>query len=108
MKILISALSGIGDALMFSPAIRILRENLPDARIEILCMFKAVREIYENNFDVDDVIYYDFINEGARKSFAFVRTLRGKYDVTFNVYPSNRREYNTISRIIGAKKRFAI
>jgi len=40
MKILILALSGIGDALMFTPALKLLRQSLPSAQIDALIMFK--------------------------------------------------------------------
>ncbi len=108
MRILIIALSGIGDALMFSPALSILRKNLPEAEIDLLCMIKGVKEIYELNSKVNRVIHFNFLKEGFLKSLFFVLKLRRKYDVTFNVYPANRKEYNIIACLIGAKKRFAV
>jgi heptosyltransferase-2 len=42
------------------------------------------------------------------RSFKDVLALRkNKYDVSINVYPSNRKEYNGIQFVIGAKKRIA-
>ena len=41
-------------------------------------------------------------------SLKFVLGLRKKYDTTINVYPSNRKEYNIISFLIGAKKRVGV
>ena len=35
-------------------------------------------------------------------------SLRGRYDLSINVYPSNRKEYNIISFLLGAKKRAAV
>ncbi len=108
MKILILALSGIGDALMFTPALKLLRQSLPDAQIDALVMFKGTKEIYQTNLNFNKVIYFDFLKEGAINSLNFVLTLRKKYDVTINVYPSNRKEYNIISFLIGAKQRVAV
>jgi heptosyltransferase-2 len=108
MKILILALSGIGDALMFTPAFKLLKENLYDSSLDALVMFKGVRDIFERNKNVDNVLYYDFIHEGAVRSFSYLMKLRHKYDATINVYPSNRREYNIFSFLIGAKKRAAV
>lgn len=121
MRILVIALSGIGDALMFSPALSVLRKNLPDAEIDLLCMIKGVEEVYlqrpaeagysvagELNPKVNKVIHFNFLKEGFLKSLFFVLKLRRKYDVTFNVYPANRKEYNIIAFLIGAKKRFAV
>ena len=108
MKILILALSGIGDALMFTPALKLLRQLLPTAQIDALVMFKGTSEIYENNPNLNNVIHFDFITEGAAASLKFVLGLRKKYDSTINVYPSNRKEYNIINFLIGAKQRVGV
>jgi heptosyltransferase II len=106
MKILISALSGIGDALMFSPALKLLRQKYPEAQIDLLSMFKGVEQLYAGNPDIDNVIHWDFIKSNPFSSIAFLLKLRRlKYDVTINVYPSNRWPYNLISFLIGANKR---
>jgi heptosyltransferase-2 len=108
LRILILALSGIGDALMFTPAITLLRKNLPDAVIDAVVMFKGAKEIYERNKDLNTVFYFDFINRSLLSSLRFILGLRGKYDASVNVYPSNRMEYNMISFLAGAKKRAAV
>ncbi len=108
MKILILALSGIGDALMFTPAIKLLRQSLPGATIDALVMFKGVNDIYARNADLDNVIHFDFMKQGAVKSLRFVLELHGKYDASINVYPANRKEYNIINFLIGAKKRLGV
>ena len=108
MKILVLALSGIGDALMFTPALKLLRQSLPSAQIDALVMFNGTKEIYETNPNFNKVIHFDFLKEGAANSLKFVLGLRNKYDATINVYPSNRKEYNLISFLIGAKKRVGV
>jgi heptosyltransferase II len=108
MKILILALSGIGDALMFTPALKLLRGELPSAQIDAFVMFNGTKEIYQTNSNINNIIHFDFIKEGVLNSLNFVLGLRKKYDATINVYPSNRKEYNLISFLIGAKKRIAV
>ncbi len=108
MKILIIALPGIGDALMFTPALIKLREIYPDAQIDALVMYKGAKDLYERLEEVSNVIYFDFLNSNPLKALFFVLSLRGKYDVSFNIYPSNRKEYNIISFLIGASKRLAV
>ena len=105
MKILIIALSGIGDALMFTPALKLLRKNLPNAEIDALVMYKGAQEIYSSNPNFNKIIHFNFVEEGAIKSLKFLLQLRKKYDASINVYPANRKEYNIISYIIGAKQR---
>ena len=108
MKILVLALSGIGDALMFTPALKLLRQSLPSAQIDALVMFRGTKEIFQNNPNLNSVIHFDFLKEGMFNSLKFVLGLRKKYDVTINVYPANRKEYNIISFLFGAKKRVAV
>ena len=105
MKILILALSGIGDALMFTPAIELMRKTLPDAEIDALAMFRGVKDIYERNGNLNKVLFFDFMKEGGINSFRFLLSLRKKYDISINVYPSNRSEYNVINFMIGARSR---
>lgn len=104
-SILTVALSGIGDALMFSPALRLLREKYPETQIDILCMFKGVEELYKRNPDISNVLYWDFLSSSIPSSFSYLLKLRGKYDATISVYPQNRWEYNSICFLIGAKYR---
>lgn len=108
MKILVLALSGIGDAIMFTPALSLLRKKYPDAEIDALVMINGVKEIFDRNPSLNKVIYFNFMNEGVFNSLKFIFSLRGRYDVSINVYPSNRKEYNVINFLIGAKKKAAV
>jgi len=108
MKILIVALSGIGDALMFTPALKLLKKNLPEAQIDALVMIKGAEDIYSSNPNIDRIYYFDFLKEGKLKSLKFVSSLRKKYDASINVYPSNRKEYNIIQYLISAKQRVGV
>jgi len=105
MKILLIALSGIGDALMFTPALKLLKYSLPDAEINALVMYKGAQEIFQSNRNLSRIIYFNFLEEGYLNSLKFLFQIRKKYNVTINVYPSNRKEYNIISYIIRAKSR---
>ncbi len=106
MKILIIALSGIGDALMFSPALHLLRKKFPEAQIDLLAMFKGVEEIYLRNRDISSVHYSNLLTANPLSNFSDVLKLRRThYDVSINVYPANRWPYNIISLLVGAKRR---
>lgn len=108
MKILVIALPGIGDALLFTPAASLIKKNFPNAEMDALVMFKGTREVYDQTGLFDKTFYHDFLHTSLVSSLRFVLRLRGKYDVSLNVYPSNRREYNAIQFLIGARKRGAI
>jgi len=108
MKILIIALSGIGDALMFTPALKLLRAEKPEAQIDALVMYRGAAEVLKQNPNVNNVFHFDFLKAGKSRSLKYIFKLRGQYDSTINVYPSNRKEYNLISHLIGAKKRASV
>jgi heptosyltransferase-2 len=104
-SVLFIALSGIGDALMASPAIRLLRQRYPQAQIDLLCMFQGVEDLYVRNPDIRKVLKWDFLNASPVSSLRFVFGLRGRYDVSVSVYPQNRWPYNLIGFLIGAPMR---
>ncbi|MDX9924622.1 MAG: glycosyltransferase family 9 protein, partial [Ignavibacteriaceae bacterium] len=58
-KILVIALSGIGDALMFTPALSFLKKTLPSSEIDALIMFKGVKDIYERLPEINTIHYFD-------------------------------------------------
>jgi len=108
MKILINALSGNGDALMFSPSLRLLKERLPDTEIDMLVMFRSVKEMYDQNPFLSKIHFTDFLKQSKLKSLADVRRLKkNEYDYSINVYPANRLEYNIVNAFLGAKKKIA-
>jgi heptosyltransferase-2 len=108
-KILIIALPGLGDALMSTPMLALLRKAKPDAEIHILVMFAATRELFLTNPNLDHIHYFDFINVNILEGFLYLLHLRKlSFDVSINIYPENRREYNFFSFLLSAKKRIGI
>jgi len=105
-RILVISLAGIGNTLLFTPALRLLRERLPTAQISALVMFKSAKEILEGNPHLNEIIHWNFIQAGPWHSLRFLAQLRSReFDISINAYPANRREYNLISFLIGAKQR---
>lgn len=108
MKILVMLLPGVGDGLLFTPALELLRKQCAEAEITGLVMFKATYEVFDANPNLDRLIYWDFLKQGLIRSVKFVLRLRKeKFDVSIIAYPANRAEYNLISFLIGAKLRIA-
>lgn len=104
-RILILALSGIGDALMFTPALRILRQTFPHICIDALTMFKGIEDIFSANPDISNVLYWNFLKESPIKSLKFLFSLRGTYSHTITAFPANRFHYAIVAKIIGSKHR---
>ena len=72
-------------------------------------MFRSTKQMYEADPYIDKVHHFDFLNASKRDSLQFVRNLRKeRFDLSINIYPQNRREYNLIAFLIGAKKRLAV
>lgn len=104
-RILILALSGIGDALMFTPALTILKDSFPNTAIEILTMFKGIADIFSTNPNVSKVHFWNFLKESPIKSLKFLFSLRGTYSHTITAFPANRFHYAIVARMIGSKHR---
>lgn len=107
MKILFICLSGAGDVLMSTALVREIRLAFPKARIDFLVMQgKISRDIINNNKDINNIIYFNFIKEGYVKSLLFCNKLRKEnYDISISTYPQARYHYSVVARLIGAKKR---
>ncbi|HRE41760.1 MAG TPA: glycosyltransferase family 9 protein [Ignavibacteria bacterium] len=110
MKILINALSGNGDALMFSPLLPLIKSKLSDShnevKIDMLVMFKSVKDMYHNNPYLNHIYHIDFLKQPKSKSLSEIFSLRkNNYDVSINVYPSNRTEYNVLNFLLGAQEK---
>src|SRR5512143_3142253 len=106
MRILVNALSGIGDAVMLSPALYVLKKHLPGSQIDMLVMFRQVGEIYRLNENIGEIFFIDFLHQSKFKSLRQIWDIKkNRYDVSIDVYPSNRKEYNLLNWMLGAKRR---
>lgn len=105
MNIIILPLYGIGDVLMTTPALKILKERHNDWNVTCLCMFRNTYDVLKNNPHIDSLIYFPFIESNKAETLKFVFALRGRFNYSINFYPSNRRQYNILAYLIGAKKR---
>jgi heptosyltransferase-2 len=64
--------------------------------------------MYSHNPYLNDIYFVDFLKQSKFKSLSAISKIRkNKYDVSFNVYPANRYEYNALSYLLGAKKRIS-
>jgi heptosyltransferase-2 len=108
-KILVIALPGIGDALLSTPMLRLLREAKPNAEIHAFVMFSATRDLFRANPNIDHVHHFDFLHSPKIEGILFLLHLRSiGFDLSINIYPQNRREYNLLALIIGAGHRIGV
>ena len=106
MKILAISLPGLGNTLLLTPALRLLKQKIPGVSITVLVMFQSSKDLLGSNPSVDEVLHWDFIEKSRLSSLRFVMGLRQRrFDVSLLGYPSNRFEYNLIQWLIGSPKR---
>ena len=58
-NILVNALVNLGDVILTTSAIKLLKKAYPDSRITLLCK-GVVRQAVENNPVIDEVIVFDY------------------------------------------------
>ncbi|MEO0254132.1 MAG: glycosyltransferase family 9 protein [candidate division WOR-3 bacterium] len=106
MKILITPLFGIGDTLMMTPALKILKENLKNSELFVFTMFESTRDVLLYNPYIDHLIYYPLLENKIKSFFYLLKNIRvKKFDYVINFYPTNRKEYNIFSFLTGSKIR---
>ncbi|MGC8868334.1 MAG: glycosyltransferase family 9 protein [Sulfurihydrogenibium sp.] len=106
MKILVAPQFGIGDALMTTPALEILKRYRPSWKIDVFTMKKPINDVFKNNPNIDNLIHYPLLEKNKLSSILFIlRNLTLRYDVTINFFPSNRRDYNIFSFLTLSKNR---
>jgi ADP-heptose:LPS heptosyltransferase len=106
MKILLIAMSGIGDTLIATPLLRELRANFPAAQIDVLVMHAAAKELLEGNPHLNRVHQKSVFKDGKFKMLPFLWQLRReRYDVSLNAHTQGRLAYRGIAAYINAKRR---
>ncbi|MGC8765761.1 MAG: glycosyltransferase family 9 protein [Brevinematia bacterium] len=105
-KILVSPMYGMGDTLMITPALRVLKENRPNFLIECLTFQKVSYDLLMGNPFIDKLIFYPLLKKSKFESLFYIfKNLTGRYDTVINFYPSNRLDYNLFSFLTMAKER---
>lgn len=105
-RIIITPLFGMGDTLMTTPALSLLKEHRPDTNITYFTFNKATHAAMEGNPHIDNLIYYPIKVTHFYKDIPYVLSnLTGKFDTCINFYPSNRAAYNIFALMTLAKKR---
>ncbi len=107
-RIIVFCLPGIGDAILFTPALAALRRAFPDAHLTALTMFRGSADILETNPHLDEVRWFDFFNAGAWKGIRYILGLRREaFDLSILGFPANRIEYNLLNALVGRRWRAA-
>ena len=103
-KIIIIAVSGIGNAILFTPTLVNLRKKFPKSRIVIFSRNKAIADIFEGSGYADKIITFDNYNIIKRLQ-TLIKIRSQKFDYSITAFPSNKFQFNILAFIIGARKR---
>jgi heptosyltransferase-2 len=105
-SIFVTPMIGMGDVLMTTPALKLLKKNLPDYTITYCTLNRGIASLLKNNSDIDKIVCYDFFStKKIKELFRYIseQTFRHSHSLTF--YPSNRIHYNVVSLLTGAPNR---
>lgn len=106
MKILLIAMSGIGDTLIATPLIHELHANFPGAQVDVLVMWAGAMDLLEGNPNVRRIWQKNIIKEGLIRTMSFLNEVRReRYDVSINAHTQGRVGYRVIAGYIGARLR---
>lgn len=106
-NILIIHAGGIGDLIMFTPVLSILRDNFPGSKIDILVGHTPIAaEILQGSKIVDRILTFDFSKSGFFQKVKFICGLRKeKYDLAIVASGTNPIKGSLFAFLVGAKKR---
>ena len=104
-KTLVIRLSSIGDIVLASPLIRVLRLRFPSSQIDF-AVRKEYSELIQYNQNVNHIIEFD-VREGIDGLYRLAKKIRHqKYDLIVDIHGSLRSRF--IQKFSGAKKVFVV
>lgn len=105
-RVLFLGFAGVGDTLLVTPSLRLLRETFQDTCVACLLVSSGARDVLKNNSDAGEII---FIENLWKRPLRFIKTFldirKRNFDVVVTVYPTSRMLYNTLAFLSGAKRR---
>ena len=106
-KILIISPGGIGDLIMSTPALHILRDNFPEAKIDVFTGFTPVSgQIFQEGGMINRIFDFDWNKNNFLRKIKFIYKLRKeKYNLSIITTGANPFKGGFFSYLIGAKIR---
>lgn len=102
MKVLVTALSGLGNAIMAAPMVDSLARLGPE-RLDILAASKVNEEIFSDRPGISSTLRLERTPLRLLSQFLSIR--RVGYDFIIIPFPANRIEYNVLAFMSGARRR---
>lgn len=107
-KILVINSWGIGDMIMMTPAIKVLRDNFPDSQIDLLVTYQpVVGDILQEGQTVNRIIRFCWSQSSFSEKIKLISKLRKeKYDLSLIGHQVRPFKARFLNLLIGAKKGF--
>ena len=105
-KILIIHPGGIGDLIMFTPALQVLKNNFPDSAIDVFAGFTPVAaEVLRGSEIINKIFDFNFPKSSFFDKINFILKLREeKYDLTIVAAGANPLKASIFSFLINGRK----
>lgn len=101
LSIAVIAASGIGNTILFTPALREIRRHHPAASITMIVPRRVYAECIEGASLVDRIVVVQGVSDVIRN----IICNRHRYDVSITAFPSNKWQFNLFAFLVGANKR---
>jgi heptosyltransferase-2 len=99
-KILVTPLVGMGDTLMTTPALSLLKSRFPDSKITCVTLNRASHDILSGNPHIDRLDYFPLTSAGFLRGVSHILARYAlKHDISITFYPSNRAAYNLFAAL---------
>jgi len=105
-RILVMGFAGIGDTLLTTPVLTLLRENNPKASIYGIVTSKNQLNVLKTNPTIDEIVYASGL---WKNPVTFIKTLvklrKSKFDYVITFYPTTRILFNVLAFLSRVPKR---
>ena len=106
-RVVVTPLYGIGDTLMLTPILRILKEQKPDIHLAVVTLNKPSTQLLEPLSFIDEIIFIPELLDGPIQGvIQILKRVTFRFDSSITFYPSNKASYNIFALITGALKRY--
>jgi len=104
--ILVTPLIGMGDTLMTTPALRLLKTRYPDWKLTYVTISKSNYELLKGNPFIDTLLYYPLKSAGIFNGPVYIlNNFFKKFSISLTFYPANRAAYNLFALLTASPKR---
>lgn len=99
-RFLFICISGIGNTILATPLIQLIRKYRPEAKLDLLVHKKVYGECLRGSPYINNLYH---LEQYWWQTLLQLR--KNRYDISFTCFPSNKWQFNVLSLVAGAKKR---